>query len=101
MDCNVCLVLISRTLEFANAAARSSIIIRSSQPAFNPGIMPITSPRRVGPYNLESLPYVPAAMSASMKRTGNRWQDLLDVNNLQVLLDLRRHILDILFVLRG
>jgi hypothetical protein len=52
------LVLISKILEFDSSETPPS------QAAFDPGIMPIASPRRVGPYNLESLPYVPAAMSA-------------------------------------
>jgi hypothetical protein len=64
------LVLISKTLLLGAQQSYGQSI--TSQPAFDPGIMPITSPHRVGPYNLESLPYVPAAMSASMKKGRKR-----------------------------
>jgi hypothetical protein len=63
--------------------------------------MLITSPCRIGPYDLEGLPNVPRTSSVSS--TEGEWereQNLLDIDDLQVLLDLLWHIFDIFPVVR-
>ena len=80
----------------------------ASQTTFNAGIVLIASPRRVWPYNLQSRPYVSETkVSIRQKRRsktkrGGRGakNNLLDVDNLQVLLDFLRHVLDIFPVVR-